>query len=47
MDDVAAAWTDAGDAAEKFASKEHEIGLICLKGSAKVSTGGESTKINS
>src|SRR4029453_7591786 len=28
----------AEDAAEKFNSKDHEIGLICLRGSANVST---------
>ena len=35
---------DAGAAAEKFASNDHEIGLICLKGSAKVTTGGETAR---
>ncbi|HJX90466.1 MAG TPA: 5-deoxy-glucuronate isomerase, partial [Pyrinomonadaceae bacterium] len=32
----------AEDAAEKFNSKDHEIGLICLRGSAEVSAAGES-----
>ena len=32
----------AEDAAEKFNSKDHEIGLICLRGSADVSVAGES-----
>src|SRR4030095_5379778 len=32
----------AEDAAEKFNSKDHEIGLICLRGSANVSTAGGS-----
>ena len=37
---------DAGDAAEKFSSNDHEIGLICLNGSATVTTGGESFQLN-
>ena len=32
----------AEDAAEKFNSKDHEIGLICLRGSADVSAAGDS-----
>lgn len=32
---------DAADAPESFNSEDHEIGLICLKGSAAVTTGGE------
>jgi 5-deoxy-glucuronate isomerase len=32
---------DAGDAAEKFSSGDHEIGLICLKGGAKVTADGK------
>jgi 5-deoxy-glucuronate isomerase len=32
---------DAGDAALSFENEEHETGLVCLKGSAEVSTGGE------
>ena len=30
----------AGDTAEKFSNNDHETGLICLNGSAKVSTNG-------
>ncbi|HET7113971.1 MAG TPA: 5-deoxy-glucuronate isomerase [Pyrinomonadaceae bacterium] len=37
---------DAGDAAEKFSNNDHETGLICLKGSAKVSTQGSSFQLN-
>jgi 5-deoxy-glucuronate isomerase len=37
---------DAGDAAEEFSSNDHEIGLICLNGSATVTTGGESFQLN-
>lgn len=37
---------DAGDAAEKFSNNDHETGLICLKGSAKVSTKGSSFQLN-
>lgn len=33
---------DAGDAAEKFSSNGHEIGLICLRGNANVKTNGSS-----
>lgn len=32
----------AGDAPEKFNSKNHEVGLICLNGNAKVTANGES-----
>ena len=32
---------DAGDAALTFENGNHETGLVCLKGSAEVSTGGE------
>jgi 5-deoxy-glucuronate isomerase len=32
---------DAGDDALTFENGEHETGLVCLKGSAEVSTGGE------
>jgi 5-deoxy-glucuronate isomerase len=32
----------AGDAPEKFSSRDHEIGLICLNGKATVRAGGES-----
>jgi 5-deoxy-glucuronate isomerase len=32
---------DAGDAALSFNSQEHETGLICLKGRARISTEGE------
>ena len=37
---------DAGDAPEKFSSKDHEIGLICLKGSANVTTAGETFQLD-
>src|SRR5687768_7823372 len=37
---------DAGDAAVKFPTNDHETGLICLNGSAKVTTGGESFQLN-
>src|SRR5215213_2259611 len=37
---------DAGDAPEKFSSEDHEIGLICLKGSAKVGVGSEEFQLN-
>ena len=37
---------DAGDAALKFSTNDHETGLICLKGSAKVSTNGGSFQLN-
>ena len=33
---------DATDAAEKFNSKDHEVGLICLKGTATITANGES-----
>ncbi len=36
----------AGDAAERFSTNDHETGLICLKGSARVTTGGESFQLN-
>lgn len=36
---------DAADAPESFNSEEHEIGLICLKGAATVTTGGESFQL--
>ncbi len=32
---------EAGDASVSFSNETHETGLICLKGSAKVSTGGQ------
>ena len=32
---------DAGDAPLAFDNKEHETGLICLKGEARIETGGE------
>src|SRR5688500_2658494 len=37
---------DAGDATLKFSNNDHETGLICLKGSAKVSTNGGSFQLN-
>src|SRR5689334_19028317 len=37
---------DAGDAPEKFNSEDHEIGLICLNGTAKVATSGQSFDVN-
>lgn len=33
------------DAAEKFNSKDHEVGLICLRGAASVTAGGETFKL--
>ena len=36
----------ADDPAERFNSNDHEIGLICLKGAATVSTGGESFQLD-
>jgi 5-deoxy-glucuronate isomerase len=33
------------DAIEKFNSEDHEVGLICLKGSANVKAGGETFKL--
>jgi 5-deoxy-glucuronate isomerase len=36
---------DAADAPESFYSEEHETGLICLKGAATVTTGGESFQL--
>jgi 5-deoxy-glucuronate isomerase len=36
---------DAVDAAATFNSEDHEIGLICLKGTAAVSTAGESFQL--
>jgi len=35
----------AGDAAEEFSNDDHETGLICLKGSAKVSANDESFQL--
>jgi 5-deoxy-glucuronate isomerase len=35
----------AGDAAEEFSNNDHETGLICLKGSAKVSANDESFQL--
>ena len=37
---------DAGDAALNFSNDDHETGLICLNGAAKVSTGGSSFQLN-
>ncbi len=37
---------EAGDAAISFQNDDHETGLICLKGSAKVSTGGETFELS-
>jgi 5-deoxy-glucuronate isomerase len=36
---------DAADAPESFSSENHEVGLICLKGTATVTTGGESFQL--
>ena len=36
---------DAADAPESFNSEDHEIGLICLKGTATVTTGVESFQL--
>jgi 5-deoxy-glucuronate isomerase len=35
----------AEDSPEKFSSNDHEVGLICLKGTATVSTSGESFQL--
>lgn len=37
---------DAGDAPLTFENQTHETGLICLNGSAKISTGGQAFNIN-
>jgi 5-deoxy-glucuronate isomerase len=37
---------EAGEAAISFANGDHETGLICLTGSAKVSTGGETFELS-
>ena len=36
---------DAADAPESFNSEDHEIGLICLKGTATVTTGAEAFQL--
>lgn len=36
---------DAGDAALQFDNHDHETGLVCLKGAARVSTGGETFRL--
>jgi len=36
----------AGDAAIRFQNNDHETGLICLKGAAKVSTNGETFELS-
>jgi len=36
---------DAGDAAIEFSTDDHETGLICLNGSATVTTGGSSFQL--
>jgi 5-deoxy-glucuronate isomerase len=36
---------DAGDAALVFENRDHETGLVCLKGSAEISTGGETFRL--
>src|SRR5262245_16776311 len=35
----------AGDTAEEFSNNDHETGLICLKGNARVSTNGETFEL--
>ncbi|HEV2834488.1 MAG TPA: 5-deoxy-glucuronate isomerase [Pyrinomonadaceae bacterium] len=35
----------AGDPAQEFSNNDHETGLICLKGSAKISANGESFQL--
>src|SRR5918996_6251894 len=35
----------AGDPAEKFSNENHETGLICLNGNAKVTTEGSSFQV--
>lgn len=37
---------EAGDAPISFENNDHETGLICLNGSAKVSTGGETFELS-
>ena len=37
---------EAGDAPINFQNSDHETGLVCLKGSAKVSTGGETFELS-
>jgi len=37
---------DAGDAPVKFNTSDHEVGLICLKGKATVSTSGETFSLD-
>src|SRR5215468_3280889 len=37
---------DAGDAPIKFANNDHETSLICLQGTAQITTGGESFTLN-
>jgi 5-deoxy-glucuronate isomerase len=37
---------EAGDAPISFETNDHETGLICLNGSAKVSTGGETFELS-
>ncbi len=37
---------EAGDAPVSFSNETHETGLICLKGSAQVSTGGQTFNLN-
>lgn len=37
---------DAGDAPLTFENQTHETGLVCLNGSAKISTGGQTLKLN-
>lgn len=37
---------DAGDAPLTFENQTHETGLICLNGSAKISTGGQTLSLN-
>jgi 5-deoxy-glucuronate isomerase len=36
---------DAGDEALAFDNQDHETGLVCLKGAAEVSTGGETFRL--
>lgn len=37
---------DAGDAPLTFENQTHETGLVCLNGSAKISTGGQTLNLN-
>ncbi|MCD9189259.1 MAG: 5-deoxy-glucuronate isomerase [Pyrinomonadaceae bacterium] len=37
---------DAGDAPLTFENQTHETGLVCLNGSAKISTGGQTLSLN-